>query len=136
MSRLTSHPVAPLFVGATAVCGCVAVAVADPETPGGVIPVCPTKALLGINCPGCGSMRMIQCLTQLRFSDALRYNALGLLFVLILIWAWVAWLGKTCGKKIPDFLQWKHAPVVVGVLIAVWFVIRVLPFEPFRSLQV
>ncbi|MEJ5997634.1 DUF2752 domain-containing protein [Corynebacterium sp. H130] len=124
------------MVGAGAVCGCMAIAAADPATPGGVIPVCPTKALLGINCPGCGSMRMIQALTQLRFDDALRYNALGLLFVILLIWAWIAWLGKTLGKRIPDILQHRRAPQVIFVLVAIWFIVRLLPFEPFASLQV
>lgn len=41
----------PLLVAAGAVCGCAALAVADPTTPGGPTPVCPTKALLGITCP-------------------------------------------------------------------------------------
>lgn len=113
-----------------------AVAAADPATPGGVIPVCPTKAVLGINCPGCGSMRMIQCLTQLRFSDAVRYNAMGLFFVLLLIWSWVAWLAKTCGKELPDWLHWRFAPHFVLVLTSIWFIVRLLPFEPFVQLRV
>lgn len=81
-------------------------------------------------------MRMIQALTQLRFDDALRYNALGLLFVILLIWAWIAWLGKTLGKRIPDILQHRLAPQVIFVLVAIWFIVRLLPFEPFASLQV
>ncbi|WP_236684275.1 DUF2752 domain-containing protein [Corynebacterium epidermidicanis] len=113
-----------------------AIAAADPTTPGGVIPVCPTKALLGINCPGCGAMRMIQCLTQFRFADAVRYNALAVLFTVLLLWAWLAWLLKTLGKTMPNWTGWKWSPHVVGVLTAVWFVVRLLPFEPFAQLRV
>ncbi|MEJ5928034.1 DUF2752 domain-containing protein [Corynebacterium sp. H128] len=113
-----------------------AIAAADPATPGGVIPVCPTKALLGINCPGCGSMRMIQCISQLRFNDALRYNALGFLFVLLLAWSWGAWMLRTRGFMVADWLNWRFAPQFVLVLTIAWFVIRLLPFEPFLHLRV
>lgn len=81
-------------------------------------------------------MRMIQSITQLRLFDAIAYNALGFLFILLLIWAWVVWLAKTFGRKWPDPLKHTYAPHVVGALTAVWFVIRLLPFEPFVSLQV
>lgn len=81
-------------------------------------------------------MRMIQSITQLRLNDAIGYNALGFVFVLLLIWAWIAWLAKTLGKKLPDPLNHKYAPHVIGALVAVWFVVRLLPFEPFVSLQV
>lgn len=81
-------------------------------------------------------MRMIQAITQLRFSDALRYNALGLAFVVVLVWTWGAWLAQTLGKKTPNPLHHRLAPQAVLVLVTLWFIIRLLPFEPFVSLQV
>lgn len=45
--------------------------------PGGLLPVCPTNALLGIGCPGCGSLRMVYSLLRLDLPTAARFNMLG-----------------------------------------------------------
>ncbi|QGU02911.1 hypothetical protein CKALI_10280 [Corynebacterium kalinowskii] len=136
ISHLVEHPALPLIAGATALCGCFAVAAADPTTPGGMIPECPTKAILGINCPGCGTARMIYSVMNLHFLDAIRYNVVALVLFALVGWSWFAWLARTFGKHVPDWMNWRYAGEwVVGVFIA-WFIIRLLPFEPFVSLQV
>ncbi|HEY0229106.1 MAG TPA: DUF2752 domain-containing protein, partial [Mycobacterium sp.] len=53
---------APLLVVASTTAACVAIWIGDPTTPHGPLPVCPTEALLGIDCPGCGSLRMLYSL--------------------------------------------------------------------------
>ncbi|KAB3523556.1 DUF2752 domain-containing protein [Corynebacterium sp. zg254] len=126
----------PLAVGVLSLCACVAIAAADPETPGGVIPTCPTKALFGINCPGCGSMRAVQCLVQGRVADAAHYNALLLVFLPFLVWAWIAWAAKGWGIRLPRWQDIRYAPIAVGSLFALWFIARLLPWEPFLSLRV
>ncbi|WP_296110916.1 DUF2752 domain-containing protein [uncultured Corynebacterium sp.] len=126
----------PLAVGAASVCACCAIAATDPQTPGGVIPECPTKALFGFNCPGCGSMRMIQSLVQGDFGAALHYNAVGILAVILLIWSWLAWTARSWGKRIPNWEHFRHAPMVVGIVIGLWFIARILPFSPFIELRV
>jgi len=77
---------APLAVAATAAGGCAVVWMANPTVPGAILPVCPTKALLGIDCPGCGSLRMIYSLLHFDLASAVHYNALGLVAVLLLLW--------------------------------------------------
>nr|WP_255721492.1 DUF2752 domain-containing protein [Corynebacterium sp. ACRQJ] len=101
-----------------------------------MIPECPTKALFGFNCPGCGSMRMIQALVQGDFSAALHYNAVGILAVILLIWSWLAWTARSWGKRIPNWEHFRHAPMAVGVVIGLWFIARILPFSPFVELRV
>jgi hypothetical protein len=128
---------APLGVAAVAASGCVFVWLANPTVPGGIIPVCPTKALLGIDCPGCGSMRMIYSLLHLDVTAALRYNAVGLVAVLLLVWAFGAWTyGRIVGRRV---FSWQHlrwsAPAVLAVTLA-WFVVRNLGFGPFSALYV
>lgn len=81
-------------------------------------------------------MRMIQSLTQFRLIDALHYNALAVVFVGILMWSWLAWLGRTLGLRLTDPLRWPKAPVAIGILVGMWFVLRILPYEPFTQLQV
>lgn len=128
---------APLAVATAAVGGCAAIWLADPTVPGGILPVCPTKALLGIDCPGCGSLRMIYSLLHLDVLAAVRYNALGVVALVFLLWAYGAWVyGSLAERRVRSWqhLRWS-APVAV-VLTAAWFVLRNLPFEPFTALHV
>lgn len=112
-------------------------AAADPTTPGGMSPPCPTKALFGIVCPGCGSARMVYSLLHADLAKALAYNAVGVVVVVLLIWSFLAWtLRRTSGRHLPRWEHWRWAPVTVGVVIAIWFIIRNLPFAPFTALAV
>ncbi|MDO4684936.1 MAG: DUF2752 domain-containing protein [Corynebacterium sp.] len=135
-SHTKESPVAPLAVAAGAVCGCFLLHLADPTTPGGPTPLCPTKAIFGINCPGCGSARMIYSLTHLDIPAAVHYNAVGVFALFLLAWSWLVWFGRTLGKRLPNWNNWKHSSLAIGIIIGVWFIIRLLPWEPFRSLQV
>jgi len=128
---------APLGVAALAGCACVAIWLGDPTTAGGPLPVCPTKALLGIDCPGCGSLRMIYSLLHLDVVAALRYNAVALVAVALLVWAFGAWtVGRVRGRSISSWQHQRWAATVTLAVVSIWFVVRNLPFEPFRSLYV
>lgn len=126
---------AAVLVGTVGVCAFVAAA--DPTTPGGMSPPCPTKALFGIVCPGCGSARMIYSLVHGDLRSAFAYNAIGVVVVVLLAWSYVAWtLRRTTGRHFPRWENWRWAPITVGVVIGVWFVLRNLPFAPFTALAV
>lgn len=127
----------PLLVAASAALVCAAIWVGDPTTPHGPLPVCPTKALLGIDCPGCGSLRMLYSLMHGDLLAAARFNALGLVAVALLVWAFAAWTyGRLTGRRIRT---WQHqrwaAAVTLGLTVA-WFVVRNIPFPPFSGLYV
>src|SRR2546430_672632 len=128
---------APLLVAASATLLCAAVWVGDPTTPNGPLPVCPTKALLGIDCPGCGSLRMLYSLMHGNLLAAARFNALALVAIGLLLWAYAAWTyGRVSGRRIRS---WQHhrwsAAVTLGLVLA-WFVVRNIPFAPFSALYV
>jgi hypothetical protein len=128
---------APVAVAAGVAGGCAVVWLANPTVPGGILPVCPTKALLGIDCPGCGSLRMIYSLLHLDFGAAVRFNAVGLVAVLLLGWAFAAWTyGRLAGRPVRSWqhLRWS-APTALAVIL-VWFVVRNLGFGPFPGLYV
>ncbi|AOW93665.1 hypothetical protein BFN03_16175 [Rhodococcus sp. WMMA185] len=128
---------APVAVAATIFTVCGFVAWADPTTPGGVIPVCPTKALLGINCPGCGSTRMLYSLLHLDIANALRYNAVGVAALVLLGAAYLTWTrGRLRGRKIRGWQHLPWAPAVALTVTVAWFVVRNIPFEPFTGLRV
>jgi len=128
---------APLLVVATAACGCAAVWLGDPTTPGGPLPTCPTKALLGIDCPGCGGMRMLYSLMHGNVLAAARFNALALVALVLLVWAYFAWTyGRVVGRKIRSWQDYRWSALVAVSLAVVWFVVRNIPFAPFTALHV
>ena len=128
-------PPAALMLGTVAACALVAVA--DPTTPGGVSPPCPTKSLLGIVCPGCGSARMIYSLVHGDLRSALAYNAVGVAMLVLLAWSYIAWsTRRITGRQVPRWETLRWAPVAIGGLSAVWLVVRNLPFAPFDALAV
>jgi hypothetical protein len=128
---------APLLVAASTTLVCAATWVGDPMTPGGPLPVCPTKALLGIDCPGCGSARMLYSLMHGNVLAAARFNALGLVALVLLVWAYAAWTyGRVTGRRVRGWQHQRWAAMVTLLLVTGWFVVRNLPFAPFSALYV
>src|SRR5271165_5376914 len=138
VTRPASAPLrlrAPLAVAASTTLVCAAIWVGDPTTPHGPLPVCPTKALLGIDCPGCGSMRMLYSLMHGNLPAAVRFNALGLVAVVLLVWAYAAWTyGRVTGRRVRGWQQKRWSAVVALLLVAAWFMVRNIPFAPFTAL--
>ncbi len=86
--------VAPLAVGAAAVAGFVYVGAVDPNQPGHY-PLCPTQALTGLDCPGCGGLRCVHSLARGDLVGALDHNALAVLVLLPLaVVAWAVWVRR------------------------------------------
>jgi hypothetical protein len=128
---------APLIVAACTTLMCAAIWVGDPTTPSGPLPVCPTKALLGIDCPGCGSMRMLYSLMHGNLMAAARFNALGLAALVLLVWAYLAWTyGRVVGRRIGSWQHRRWSAAVTLSLVLAWFVVRNIPFAPFTALYV
>lgn len=110
---------------------------ADPTTPGGVLPTCPTKALLHIDCPGCGSLRAIYWLMHGDLGQALHFNALGVVALAFLAIAFITYtVGLWTGRRIRSWQHWRYTPIVVLAITVLWFVIRNIPLEPFSGLKV
>lgn len=128
---------APALVAAGAAGVCAAVVWADPTTPGGVIPPCPTYTIFGIFCPGCGISRMLYSLVHLDIQAALHYNALGVVAVAIAVVAFAAWtVGRARGTTGPQWGRYRWAPQIALVTIALWFVVRNIPVAPFIALRI
>ena len=128
---------APLGVALAAGLLCGAVWLGDPTTPGGPLPVCPTKALLGIDCPGCGSLRMLYSLLHGDVFAASRYNFVGLISVFFLLWAYGAWTyGRFVDRRITSWQHHRWAAAAALAVVSVWFVIRNVPIAPFTGLHV
>lgn len=128
---------APAGVLATVIALCVFVSWNDPTTPGGIIPVCPTKAILNVNCPGCGSARMLYSLVHGDVRGALHFNALGLFAVVALVYTFVMWV--TVRVRVRPAVPWhqmRWSSTVVLTLVVAWTAVRILPIPAFASLRV
>ena len=63
----------------------------DPNE-GGLYPVCPTQAILGIDCPACGGLRGSHALLRGDLAGAADNNILLFFLVPVLAFVWWRWL--------------------------------------------
>ncbi|MDD2817509.1 MAG: DUF2752 domain-containing protein [Candidatus Nanopelagicales bacterium] len=84
----------PLGTAVLAVGVCSYLAIVNPNEPGHY-PVCPSRAFLGVDCPGCGGMRGMYCLMQGDVAGALNQNLLLLAIVPIALVMWTLWLVRS-----------------------------------------
>jgi len=69
------------------------IALVDPNQPGHYL-ACPTQALLGIDCPGCGGLRATHDLLHGNVAGAMDHNLLWVIAVPILVVVWARWLSR------------------------------------------
>jgi Protein of unknown function (DUF2752) len=91
--------------------------------------VCPLYALTGVYCPGCGGLRGVNDLTRGHVGAAASSNLLLVLAIPVVVyvlarWTWATWQGddSTVAPALPRGATW-----VVGVLVAIFWVLRNLP---------
>ena len=120
-SRLSS----PLVVASLVVAGTVALHLRDPHDSGSW-GYCPFKLLTGLDCPGCGSLRAVNDLTNGHLVAAASSNLLfvTMLPVAVLMWAaWVrrSWLGLPAPTRSGRAARatWMAAAVVAVVFTVV-----------------
>ena len=105
--------------------------VADPSQAS--FPTCPFYAVTGLYCPGCGTLRCLHALLHADVRSALDYNALTVLFVPMLVVAWLSVGAAAIRRGQP--LQVSNAPrwagVAIGVVFGLFWILRNVPMEPF-----
>ena len=118
--------VRPAAVAAVAAAGTVLVAAVDPNQPGHY-PVCPTFALTGIYCPGCGMLRATHDLAHLDLAGAFARNPLALplylgLALLFVRWVLARWRGEPLRWDPPRWM-----PAALAVAFVAYTVARNIP---------
>lgn len=136
VTRRLPASIAPLAVGAVAVAGCAFVAANNPSQ--STLGICPFKQVTGLPCPGCGATRAAYQLMHGNLNAAIQFNALAVFVIFpLMLGAYLAWAIPKFGGpqfiklRMPNWLAWS----LLGVL-AVWWVVRLLPFDPFIQLRV
>ncbi|MCB0976961.1 MAG: DUF2752 domain-containing protein [Acidimicrobiales bacterium] len=66
---------------------------ANPES--NHVPLCPLKAVTGLDCPFCGSLRAVQDLVHGDLAGAADHNVLFVASLPFLAIAWVSWLVRS-----------------------------------------
>lgn len=117
---------APVSVAVLAIVGCGYLYAVDPNQPGHY-PVCPTQALLGVDCPGCGMTRGLYALLHGDVGRMIDHNALLPVLIPLTVllwarWAWRSWSGVR-PEVSPDQLQrqtrWSIAALVAVIAFGV-----------------
>jgi hypothetical protein len=123
---------APFVAGGLLLSGCVALAIVDP-THGP--PICPFKAVTGLDCPGCGGTRAAHQLFTGHLGAALNYNVLAVIALPFILWGLfvtlTAMLGGPRWKAISFSPLWTRVALVV---VVVFWVARNVPIAPLRWL--
>ena len=102
----------------------------DPRVPG-FYPLCPTRAWLGVDCPGCGTLRSFHLLLHGQVVQALRYNAMTVVLVPAVAYVEMArWLRVRTRLRLPllTLPTWSGWALVAA--LAVFTVARNLPGSP------
>lgn len=134
----TRRVMAPIAVAALGAATASVICLGNPTDPHNHLPICPSKLLFGIDCPGCGGMRMIYSLLHGDLTAAAHYNAVALVALPLLVWTWLAWTRSRWTGLPParSWQHWRYSPLVMLVVVLGWGVLRNLPFEPFVALYV
>jgi hypothetical protein len=100
------------------------VGLADPHSRHFFFPICPFKALTGLNCPACGGLRMTHDVLHGDLAAAVVDNVFLLVGLpLLAAWLLVRW-------RRGESLMPKPAIAVIAVAAITWTVVRNLPGFP------
>jgi len=92
-----------------------------------LVPACPIKSVIGVDCPACGSSRCVSALAKGDFVEAVDQNALLVLVFAVVAFGLFMWVAK--GDKFLKRVDFQQTLATLGVVTLVFWVIRILPLE-------
>lgn len=115
---------APLGTGLGVAAACAVVYAVDPNEPGHY-PVCPTRLLFGIDCPGCGMLRGTHDLLHGDLAGAADHNLLLFALVPIAVVLWVRWLRESWSGERPAVTlgqsRMRNRAMIIGLVVVLAF---------------
>lgn len=117
-----------LLTGVAAVVGSLYLRAVDPNVPGHY-PDCPSRLLLGVDCPGCGGMRGTYDLLHGDVAGMVDNNillavALPVTVIAFTLWAYRAWTGRRPIVAPAQQAQRARWMVIALVLVLIFGVVR------------
>jgi len=98
----------------------------DPDK-GGVYPLCPSRTILGLDCPACGGLRGTNALLHGRIREALDHNLLLPLLLATIAIAAGSWMLPLFGRPARTVHVPRWLLVTIGVVVVAFTVTRNLP---------
>ena len=120
--RLGPERATPASLALGALCACALIALVDPDE--GRYPTCPTQAILGIDCPACGTLRGLHALSRGQVGRALDHNVLLLVAVPIGMITWWRWVRGALGWPVRPLVLPGWAIPATAVVAATFAVLR------------
>lgn len=120
--------VAPVAAALGVIAATLLIRFIDPHVPG-IYPACPTKSLLGIDCPACGGLRATNCLANGDIAGAFDHNALFVVCVPLILFGWGLWMYRAWTGRHPAPTPTRTAiarvaPIVLIVVATAFAVVR------------
>ena len=100
----------------------------------GYLPECPFYHFTHLYCPGCGSQRGLHALLHGNISAALAYNPLMVLSLIYISVEAGIWIVRQRLKTVRALSSYTHSPVIILVVVIVFWFLRNIPFAPFTFL--
>lgn len=100
-----------------------------------LFPKCPLLYTTGIYCPGCGSQRATHALLHFDIINVFKINLLFLPAILLIMYhIGIHIVNKVLGTKYSSLLDHTKAPIIVLVIVVLFWILRNLPYFPFTLL--
>lgn len=125
-TRRRAAVLGPVVVAAGALGGASVLGTFSPHTPG-IYPSCPSLALTGLYCPGCGSMRAVHDVWNLDLAGAWSMNPLAVVMMPVLVGYWLAWLHRTVTGRPRRYISPPWVPNALLVVVVAYWVLRNVP---------
>lgn len=121
--------VAPLAAAGVVAAGCAYVYAVDPNQAGQPYLVCPTQAIFGVDCPGCGATRGLYALLHGDVPRMLDHNILLMAFIPVALvfyarWFMHAWSGMRPAVTRRQSARQSRVSIVVLVAVIAFGVVR------------
>ena len=101
----------------------------------GFFPKCPLYSITGIYCPGCGSQRAIHDVLHFNIKEVIGHNLLFLLALFIAIYHFtIEGINLITKNKINNILYHPKTPIILLVIIIIFWILRNVPYYPFTLL--
>ena len=98
-------------------------------------PQCPSHALFGVYCPGCGSTRMLVRLAHGDLAGAFAKNPLAFLLLPLLAYGLGAELARLAGRRWPTFPRRAWTVYVLLAVTLLYGALRNIPAPVFDCLR-
>lgn len=99
------------------------------------MPKCPLYSTTGVYCPGCGSQRALHDLLHLNIKEVIGHNLLFLLGLFIIAYHFIIeGMNHFKKTKVNNLLYHPKTPIVILIIIILFWILRNIPYYPFTLL--